>query len=269
MKKSVLILSGVLLVSLASCGEHEGTSSAAPTYSVDTTMAYLLDTSVQFAAEWNDKQFEIVDSNHAKVAAVTASMVKGFDSKQAQFNSDIAATVSYQGQTIPFTYQIRSSYSTPSYSVYLQNDQSVRLDGVAESIAVDAFTIPEVITELPAPANEWPVKEFSYSPVARKIMNLNLSKNVEVVSATLDRLCKVVPAKEGKIAYDANGMLVVSTGLTYDKALIGVAPSFAGETLAIPATVSSVYGCAFSNAFPQVKTLTIPASVVSLSSDLV
>lgn len=267
MKKSILVLSSIALLVLAGCGESESSSSKVPTYHVDLTLSHMGSNAVIFGSAFNDEMFEIEDQDSVKVAAVTSSMVSGFDSKQIKFGKDLTATVAYKGLSLPLTYQISSDYSIDNaYRAILNEDQTLRLDYVADFSSKADYTIPENLTALPAPLNTWPVAEFSQSLYRASITTLTLNKSLVTLSSTMKNVLEIVPATDGKIAYQ-EGLLVANTGV-YDKVLLGVQSSYSATTMSLPEGIKVIENCAFSHPISSVTSLVLPTSLSSIGLEM-
>jgi hypothetical protein len=268
MKKSILVLSSVALLALAGCGGEGSTSSSeASAYHVETSAAFVGNNTVTFGSDFNETQFEIEDANSVKVSSVTKAMVAGFDSKQAKFGKDLTATVTYQGQKLPLTYQISSSYTIDNaYSVILHDDETIRLDYVSDFSSKSTYTIPENLEALPSPLNTWPVTDFNQSLDYPTLTTLTLNKSLSVLSSTMKSVLEIVPADGGKIAYQ-DGLLMANTG-TYDRTLLGVQSSYSTVTMSLPEGVKSIESCALSHAISSVTSLVLPVSLSSMSTDI-
>lgn len=202
--------------------------------------------------------FEIVDKNGTLLAPVTSDIVKGFSTQQSQFDTDFSATAVYQGESLPFTYQISSSYEDSEHKdqMVFHNEGTIELTffGKPDS-SLSTFSIPENLTYLPAPLKEWPITSLAasfggFSSTLQKVcLNPSLVSFKPLASENLSSL-EFIPSSTGKLHYDERGFLMI------DSALWGIEESLQGA-VSLPSDATSVKENAFAGVLSGITSLSI------------
>jgi hypothetical protein len=253
MKRKSLVLGLMLMPLLASCGGTAQSTSEKDTYKVTT--AFSENASFDFGSKFDDNRFVITNQKDEEIAKVNSSMVTGFDTTKTTIGKDITATVTYQGQSLPFTYEISSYYSLENFgSVNLLDGGSVSINSVNGYSKLTSYTIPDVVEGLPAPASSWPVTEFE-ATAGDALASLTLGKNLTRLSTgSVSYNTVVKPASNGVIQYE-NGFLVD----TSSKTLFGLASTLTGE-VTLPSTATRIAPSAFAMENTTITKIIYPAS---------
>lgn len=206
---------------------------------------------------FRDDVYEIVDKNGMVLAPVTNVIVKGFSTKQSKFDTDLSAEAVYQGESLPFIYQISSSYedAVSGYQMVFDNQGTIKLTfiGKPDQKATE-FSLPENLSFLPSPLATWPVNSFAASfggfssSLERVLFNPSLQYFAPLSSDNLSSL-EFVPSSVGKLHYDERGFLIV------DSTLWGISASFKGA-LDLPSEITTIEPSAFAGTLSQVTSLT-------------
>lgn len=206
---------------------------------------------------FRDDVYEVVDKNGTVLAPVTSNIIKGFSTKQSQFDTDLSANVIYQGESLPFAYQISSSYedSATGYQMIFDNQGTIKLTFIGKpDQRVTEFSLPENFSFLPSPLAIWPITSFAASfggfssSLKRVVLNPSLQYFTPLESDNLSSL-EIVPSSAGKLHYDERGFLVV------DSSLWGISSSFEGA-LDLPKSIATIEPSAFAGTLSEVTSLT-------------
>jgi hypothetical protein len=256
MKIKALLPLALIAIALASCAGIDSDPTSSKTVSQFTVSALWGKTNeVDFASKFDDTQFVIEDSNNTQVATVTSAMVSGFDTTQAKFAENLTAKVAYSGQNLDLVYVIKAHYMYEDVTAVLHNDKTVEISTVNGASSLTNYSIPDVVSALPEPANAWPVTILSATGFTDKLETLQLNKTVTTLSSSdLGHFTRVIPANSGAMTFD-NGFLLDSSNYLY-----GLDASLSGN-VTLPSTTAMVASCAFAKANTTITSIRIPANV--------